>query len=325
MKKNTPNPTHLSDFLWDLWCVASIIGIWPRFIEPNLLHTTKLNLKIPKLPQALHGIKILQFSDLHLNSNVSDFFLRKLVQKIKKLSPDLIVFTGDFLCYSQMKDKIRLQQLLNSLEAPCGCFAILGNHDYEKSVSINPQGDYDIISKKRSMIKEGFSRLFTTVKLTKVVSPAAKSVGLHQELLDLLQQTPFKLLHNNTAVVPIKGSYLNLCGLGEYICGRCQPEIAFTHYDRRYPGIVLAHNPDSIPLLESFPGDIILCGHTHGGQINIPWMWKKFTLLENMNFKNGLHKVGTKWVYINRGIGSVMPFRWFARPEILLLSLESDS
>jgi len=123
----------------------------------------------------------------------------------------------------------------------------------------------------------------------------------------------------------IKDACLNVCGLGEYSLNKCCPEIAFKTYDVNSPGIVLAHNPDSMPMLMDFPGDIILCGHTHGGQINLPWFWKKFTLLENMQFKKGLFQIHNKWLYVNRGVGSVMPFRWFALPEIALITLEKDN
>ena len=68
-----------------------------------------------------------------------------------------------------------------------------------------------------------------------------------------------------------------------------------------------------------------MCGHTHGGQVNLPWFWKKFTLMENPQLKRGLVRMLDKWIYINRGVGSIMQFRWFAKPEILLLTLEMQS
>jgi predicted MPP superfamily phosphohydrolase len=109
------------------------------------------------------------------------------------------------------------------------------------------------------------------------------------------------------------------------MAGRCLPEIAFKNYDKQYPGIILAHNPDSSALLESYPGEVILSGHTHGCQINLPWMWKKFTKLENMSLRKGFFKVRDKWLYVNRGVGAIMKFRWFSVPEILFLTLRKKS
>ena len=103
--------------------------------------------------------------------------------------------------------------------------------------------------------------------------------------------------------------------------GRFHPEVAFQSYDSDFPGIILTHNPDSISLLQGYPGEVVLCGHTHGGQVNLPGLSEKFTLLENQKLKKGFWKVGDKLVYINRGLGSVMNFRWFSRPELSLFTL----
>jgi uncharacterized protein len=325
MKPPAIKHKDLVDIAWDAWCVVSLIGIWPRFIEPNLLATTKLTLKIQNLPDALAGFKILHFSDIHMHPGVSNLFLNKLIKKIRQLTPDLIACTGDFLCYARFPDKTRLKNLLCSLSAPYGCYAIFGNHDYQESVSINEHGDYDVLTAPGSTIAKGFSRLFSTIKLTKTVTEQAQKIGVNLELVELIKDTPFELLHNECKKIPIKDACLNICGLGEYSLGKCRPGIAFKTYDVNSPGIVLTHNPDSVPMLADFPGDVILCGHTHGGQINLPWFWKKFTLLENMQFKKGLFRIQNKWLYVNRGVGSVMPFRWFALPEIALITLEKDN
>lgn len=321
MKNLQTPPKSFSESLWDLFCITTILGIWPRFIEPQLICTTHLKLSIRNLPAPLEGLKILQFSDLHLTHHMSDRYLARLANDILSLKPDLIVFTGDFICYSALKDSTRLKDFFCELKAPCGCYAILGNHDYAEFVSINDDGDYDILDTSSSSLGRAFKRLLVTTKLTKKVTDRAKRAPLHQELVQLLAQTPFKLLHNETIQVPINGSMLNISGLGEYMLGRCDPLETFKNYDKTSPGIILLHNPDGAPHLQGYPGDIVLCGHTHGGQVNLPWMWRKFTLLEHMEFKKGLVRVDDKWVYINRGIGSVLPFRWFSPPELLLLTL----
>lgn len=314
---NTSNPISL----WDLFCLCSIVGIWPRYLEPNLICSTSIPLTIPNLPPQLKGFKILQISDLHLNSQISDRFLDRLVEKIESVQPDLIAFTGDFLCYSKITESDRLQRFLQRLHAPYGCFAILGNHDYASCVSVNDDGDYDIISPPSSSLARAFARLGKKTTLTKKITKEAKNTPLHSELIALLKNTPFQLLHNKNQILDIKGTKLNICGLGEYILGRLNPELAFADYDKNYPGIILMHNPDGIPLISQYPGDLVLSGHTHGGQVNLPWFWKKFTLLEDMNLKKGLHRIGNKWLYINRGIGSILPFRWFSTPEITTITL----
>lgn len=324
-KDSSENKFHLSDALWDLWCIASIIGIWPRFIEPRLVLKSRHTFKIPNLPSALKGLKIVHFSDLHFQKSVSSKFLDKLSRKISSENPDILVFTGDFICYSQLaeNEKQRLFCFLNGLKARYGCYAIFGNHDYAEYVSINAEGEYDLMTeeKERSLIKRGLERLFTITKLAKKTTLRAQEVGLHADLIALLKKTPFQLLENNSKLVKINDSAINICGLGEYSLGKMKPELAFSNYDKSFPGIVLLHNPDGIPLLKGYPGEIVLCGHTHGGQVNLPWMWKKFILLENAQFKSGLIKFDQRWIYVNRGIGSIIRFRWFAPPELLVLTL----
>lgn len=319
LKKYLNQP--LTELAWDLWCVCSIIGIWPRFIEPRLILTTHLSLKIPSLPDELQGLKILQFSDLHLNENLSDNFIKTLHRKVRDLNPDIIVFTGDFICGSQLSDPKRLSDLLNGFKAPYGCYAILGNHDYQEYVSPNAEGDYDVIEENQPILNKGWKRLFSPLRLSHRITERARQVPLHQELVDLIKASPFELLHNQKKIVSIKGKNLYLCGLGEYTLGQCKPASALKDYKENCPMIILSHNPDSLSLLKSYSADIVLCGHTHGGQVNLPILNDRFTLLENSKLKRGLHKVDEKWVYINRGLGSGMKFRWFSPPELLLLTV----
>lgn len=317
-KKNT-----FSQFLWDLWCTVSVVGIWPRFIEPNLISTTRMTLPVSNLEKSA-SLKIVQFSDLHFNLDLKDYFLNKLTRKILNESPDVIVFTGDFLCFSKLQDADKLKKFLNSLHAPFGCFAILGNHDYENFVSINQDGEYDVINNSSSTLTRGFKRLFSKIKLAGSVTDNAKNTNMHAGLSILLEETPFQVLHNQNKILTIKGIKLNLCGLGEYSLGKCLPEKAFEHYNRESAGIILSHNPDSLSLLKDYLGDIILSGHTHGGQINLPGFREKFLALENPKLTRGLVTESGKKIYINRGIGSVMKFRWFSMPEILSLTLTGE-
>jgi uncharacterized protein len=311
-----------SEWAWDAWCIASGIGIWPRYIEPRLLEITHLALPIPHLPSELIGLKVLQFSDLHWNRQFSHSLQRKLIRKVNDLKPDLILFTGDFICRSKLENREELKKTLNSLKAKCGCFAILGNHDYARFVTVNANGDYDVeASSSSSNIAKGFKRLFQPVSLTKCVTEQASQVGYHEELIDLLKETPFRLLKNETEQIAYHGAWMNICGLEEYSLGRFNPAQAFSNYDHRYPGIILSHNPDTLAILRNYPGEIILSGHTHGGQVNLPGLWPRFTRIENLQFKSGLKRVENKWAYINRGISSVMKFRWFAAPELTLLTL----
>lgn len=296
--------------LFDTFCIFSILGIWPRFIEPRILKKTALDIDFP----IKNSFKILQISDLHFNSQLKESFLNKLVQ-----TADMIVITGDFLCNAALFEEEKMKRFLMRLKAPFGVFAVLGNHDYNAPLNVNEKGDYDAIYKKTPIILSALKRLWCGVKASGNITKRAQSVKPHEGLLQLLKDASVTLLHNQT--VQINGLF-NLTGLGELMAGDADPDSAFQNYDPSLPGVVLAHNPDSIAKLSGFPGSFVLSGHTHGGEINIPWVWRRFAAMENKDFKSGLYPIDGKQLYISRGVGGVVPFRFNAPPEVVLFTLK---
>lgn len=304
---------------WDTWCCLSVVGIWPRYIEPNLLFTTRSTIALPDLPKDLEGFKILQFSDLHYSSSSSFRFLNQLSKKINREKPDLIVFTGDWVVRSKLERPQPLIDFCISLHAPFGAYAILGNHDYEQYVSRSNDGKCHVVTEQQPPIKKAFKTLFGSKS-----KPSAHSIPPlfpHPHLADCLKQTPFQLLHNETRLIRIKDTYLNLCGLGDLWLDQCHPQSAFANYDTQFPGIILTHNPDSFVQLQNYPGELLLAGHTHGCQVNLPWLWKRFCGVEHLDYCRGLVSVGDKLGYVSRGISSQQPFRWCSPPEIHLITL----
>lgn len=166
----------LLERLSDLLCVASVIGIWPRFIEPKLICTSYHDIPVENLPTGFEKVKIVQISDLHFSSYTSQPFLDRILAKIKEVSPDIIVFTGDLLCYSEMPEQSNISNFLSSLSAPLGCFAIFGNHDYSEYVSYGDDGTCRRIQEHISPLLKGLARIFWPKALSgdpKVTSPIA--------------------------------------------------------------------------------------------------------------------------------------------------------
>jgi uncharacterized protein len=310
--------------LLDFLTTCSLVGIWPRFIEPRLLKTTTLRWELDRGAQHLAGLKIVHLTDLHFHEKISQKFLDKIVCRVSRLKPDLIVFTGDFLCYSRLEHPERLSAFLSRLKAPLGSFCTFGNHDYAQYVTLNRQGVYDLLAPPNPLtgVFRGVRTLLSSQKTQNQISEKVLSVPLHDTLCAVLRTTPFKLLENATVTLPIG---LNLSGLGDLALGRCRPKTAFAGYNPQFPGIILSHNPDSFPALLDFPGDWILSGHTHGEQIHIPWpklgrrISQKLARLENRAYTRGLFQVGDKKLYVNRGLGCHKPFRLLSPPEICVI------
>lgn len=299
--------------LFEAAVIASIVGIWPRWVETNLLKVTKLFIEAP----LADPLKIVMLSDLHLNSRNSDLFLNKLLKKVKNESPDIILWGGDFLCSGKVSDKKRFLKVLASLKAPLGVFAVLGNHDYEKGIIVNENGDYDISeNSQETPFLKGIKRLFSSNYVSGKVTERAKALNPSKELLDILKQENIKLLDNET----IEVARVNITGISERMGGKDDVEKAFSTYNKDLPGIILVHNPDVIPSLLDRPGSLILAGHTHGGQINLPYLWRQFTLMENPEYKSGFYKRDSKEIYVSKGLGGVFPFRLNAIPEIVSIT-----
>jgi len=305
------------EWTWDALCVLSIVGIWPRFIEPRLLSLAKYTLPIPTLPKALQGIRILHLSDLHFNCYSSPSFLNRLKTKIQSLSPNLILFSGDLLSYATLSNKTLADDFFTGLSAPLGIFACLGNHDYNRYATIDSKGTISYGQPDCHPVIQGVQKV---LGISAASNEDIDSLVPNEELVHFYRSHGVTLLHNETVRVGTHDNFLNLTGIGDLNTGNCEPFTAYKGWDIQAPGIVLAHNPEIYSHLTSFPGNLFLFGHTHGGQINLPFIGKRL-LGPNSSLRSGLYVRDERTLFVSRGVGSTFPFRLFAPPNIALFTL----
>ncbi len=286
--------------------IISLLGIWSCFLEPSWLETTRISVFLSHLPKPFEGFTCLHISDFHFKNKPS-FILRRALKQAHKLKPDCILFTGDFLCYSQADHPEELKQFLSEFKAPYGCFAVLGNHDYTSYISLNSSGQSVVLDKGLSLLSR-FKQQLTPTNLSGNIN-----------LLKVLEESPFKLLRNETFQITKSGAILNIAGLGDLFAGDIQQEKTYQNWNFESPGLVMCHNPLTAKLLEGSPGELILSGHTHGSQLNIPFI--RDFLLQDKRLRRGLIPIGSKKIFISRGVGSHIHFRFFSRPEITLITL----
>jgi len=104
-------------------------GVYIKLLEPEWLDVQRVSIPLRYLPPELHGLRLIQLSDMHLEPCTELDFIKKALIRVSELEPDLIVLTGDFV-YERADVVEEMAPLLSVLNPPLGVFACLGNHDY---------------------------------------------------------------------------------------------------------------------------------------------------------------------------------------------------
>lgn len=235
----------------------------------------------PKISPALDGLRLVQFSDLHLRHRETALE-RKALAVLADSAPDVLLFTGDAVNRAHLWDRARtwLEQL-----PPVACrFAVPGNWDYHRDGSGRAR----------------FDEVFT--------------------------EAGFQVLINRSGIYTGAGAPLHVAGVDDVRRGQPDPVQAVHDVSADAWKILLSHNPD-ILLDPGLRCDLLLCGHTHGGQFRPPGIGPVYTSTRTGRaFAAGWreHKSAGR-VYINRGIGTGdIPWRWRCPPEITLFILRSE-
>lgn len=126
------------------------------------------------------------------------------------------------------------------------------------------------------------------------------------------------VLFNQATVIATPNRQFELVGTGDLWAGQCKPPPAS---EANLPRLMLAHNPDSKEVMRDEPWDLMLCGHTHGGQLRVPLVGEPFAPVEDKRYVAGLNTFGERHIYTTRGVGSLYGLRLNCRPEVTMLEL----
>jgi hypothetical protein len=145
--------------------------------------------------------------------------------------------------------------------------------------------------------------------------------GLHQEVSDALTGEGVAVLRNRSVRIEREGTGLVVAGVDDLWSGESNPQAALSSACPHTPRVVLAHNPQTAEHLTNHRADIILSGHTHGGQINWPGLGRLLLGKKARRWAAGLYPYRDGHLYVNTGVGFGWRFRFGVRPELAIFTL----
>lgn len=285
-----------------LWMVGGLLSAsiggttaYARFGEPNRTQIDHISLPIPGLPPRLAGMRIAQISDVHAGAFFTSEQLAHAIAQVNQLDVELLMLTGDFATVRErdrsQRTLLRARAFMSLVEplrlAAMPMFAVTGNHDHW---------------------------------------------GGLEPMLAMVRAAGVTLLRN--AAVPV-GDQLWLAGVEDVWGGRPDLPAALRDIPAQATTLLMAHAPDYFDniLQREAPVAVQFSGHTHGGQVRLPrltpgpdglYTYAPVVPDFGERYPIGLRRVGNRYVYTNRGLGTwPIPYRFNCPPEITVFTLES--
>lgn len=234
----------------------------------------------------LNDFKIVFVGDFHVKTYQKKRLIQ-VVNKINELQPDLVLAAGDFVNGHDKKNSLPIECIaseLSKLNAKYGFYTVLGNHDHR----------YGIYEIKKVFEKNGII-----------------------------------ILNNDSKLIKIGKTNLYIAGIDDITEGN--PDIVKALKNAHSPCILLTHSPDIFPFItkeENLPytsrAKITLAGHTHGGQVCLPFVGAIIIPSDYGNkYAKGLIEENGQKLFVTKGIGtSILPIRFNCAPEIVLVTLK---
>src|SRR3989338_2287881 len=277
--------------------IASILFIltifYGSFIEPQIITVTESEVSLPMKEY----MKIVVLSDLHVGPYKGRRFISRVVTKVNALNPDLVLLAGDYIYRGS--DPVNHLAALADLHPRYGTFAVLGNHEYSCRNSGTVYG---------------------------VLGGAGSDYSL--PVRRALERTGVTVLENAWREITIDTGLLFVAGVDDSCSRRDDLKKAMPEVLKQSPLILIAHNPDIILEGIARRPHLIVAGHTHAGQIRLPFIGPIAPSPTQLGWEydQGIFPVDANTTLaITRGVGESSPrARLFAPPEILLLEAKGN-
>lgn len=243
-------------------------------------------IKIRGLAETFAGLRIVQVSDIHFMEYTEPFFVEHTVREINRLRPDIVLLTGDFVSMAPI-DKTRARNYAPLVAAILG--GIQCPHRYGVLGNHDWMVDGDLV-------------------------------------IETLGAVGIQVLRNSNLPFERDGARFWIAGImdalsWEWDLNKTLPTHAAKDSE---PVVLMAHEPDILPAVARTNAvDLMLSGHTHGGQVRLPFLPPLLLPPLGKRFVEGHFTMGRTQLYVNRGIGSVgLPFRFRCPSELTELTLQ---
>ena len=283
-----PKPSRFTrrNFLIGTGVTAAGLALYSGEFARHELDIVERPIAINNLPTSFHGYRIVQLSDIHLDEYTEPFFLERIVRKVNALAPDLVLLTGDFITHGSLT-------FIAGSHALHRCAEILATLTAPLRYAI--LGNHDV----------SFSGPMVIQALTTHGTP---------------------VLINQYLPIERNGDRLWLCGVDDPGTSRPNLDLAIPAKPDG-PVILMAHEPDYVETVLQHPRgalvDLMLAGHTHGGQIRLPIGGALILPPMGQKFVEGHFRLDHLQLYVNRGVGTVgLPFRLNCPPELTIFTLQ---
>jgi len=269
-------------FLFGLPTAALSAYGYSRLLEPRWLQETQKTVVTGR--RLRRPLRLAHLSDLHASDQIPVPFLEEAFRRTLAMKPDLICITGDFVTTDRDFDPARYEAALRMLSDRVPVFAVMGNHDGGSWAA--RAGWYSTNAYVRTLVERGGVRV----------------------------------LHNAAVRLEAGETPLWLAGVGDWWSDELQARTAFEQVGQENaPTIVMNHNPDGKEDCAAYPWDLMLCGHTHGGQVILPLYGPPIVPVIDTRYAVGLNAFQSRWIHTTRGVGNIRGVRFNCRPELSLL------
>lgn len=268
-------------------CFTTIF--YGSFIEPEQINVKNYGINIGKTPEH-ENIRIAFLSDFHAGPYKQADYIGRVVDETLAQKPDYIILGGDYIMGREIWSYYLRPMERFKKDYEGRIFAITGNHEFNTS----------------------YNRL-TIMDKTATLRKMFAEYGI-------------KILDNQAVLIQKDGLEFYFCGIKDLWTGQADLTATYAQMENKnLPKILISHNPDIILDKNSEKFDFIISGHTHGGQIRLPFIGSVPPIPDELGraYDEGYFKLDKNQLYISSGLGESGPrARLFNPPELTIINLD---